>query len=347
VAVARAEGKRRKERQDRKAAPAPEAKAEAASAGARKDRAAHERGTERPTPRREVVCADALEWLRPGAIPEGAFVLTGIPDVCEVQNTTKTLKDWEEWFVRAARSVLEALPSRGFVVFVQTDIREPGHGQVSKLALVLRAAAEVEGVQFLWHKVAHFGTVDESCQGCVKFSHMICFRRRPTAAEEADAQALVPEPICGVPDVLWRGLKPRGLKNAVRCFGVNMTRVVLMWAARQLGADTVVDPFCGAGTVLAVGNALGLHAIGVDISPRRVKQAGVLDGEALLSYERDVVSAARAASPLQSPAGEMRGSGVKMSGRTRKQALSGFRGMSKTLLKGGAAAKAKAPPPGL
>ena len=36
---------------------------------------------------------------------------------------------------------------------------------------------------------------------------------------------------------------------------------------------TIVDPFCGWGTVLAVANALGLDAVGVDVSARMCKRA--------------------------------------------------------------------------
>ena len=36
---------------------------------------------------------------------------------------------------------------------------------------------------------------------------------------------------------------------------------------------TIVDPFCGYGTVLAVANALGMGAIGVDLSARMCKRA--------------------------------------------------------------------------
>merc|ERR1712228_714100 len=87
-----------------------------------------------------------------------------------------------------------------------------------------------------------------------------------------------------VPDLVERGHKPSGLKKSARCMGVNATLSVLNWALRHLhGIDCVVDPFCGAGTVLAVGNALGLHAVGVDISPLRVKQAKALDSKALLA----------------------------------------------------------------
>ena len=40
---------------------------------------------------------------------------------------------------------------------------------------------------------------------------------------------------------------------------------------------TVVDPFCGWGTVLAVANALGLDAVGVDIAPRMCGRARKLE----------------------------------------------------------------------
>jgi tRNA G10 N-methylase Trm11 len=35
----------------------------------------------------------------------------------------------------------------------------------------------------------------------------------------------------------------------------------------------VVDPFCGYGTILAVANAQGLDAIGVELSGKRVRKA--------------------------------------------------------------------------
>jgi tRNA G10 N-methylase Trm11 len=41
----------------------------------------------------------------------------------------------------------------------------------------------------------------------------------------------------------------------------------------ETSTRTVVDPFCGWGTVLAVANALGLDAVGVDIAPRMCGRA--------------------------------------------------------------------------
>jgi len=282
-------------------------------------------------PSRDVTCADALDWLsKPGAVPLGAVVLTGIPDACEVRNFAPTHDAWERWFLRAAGSVLVALPPHGVVIFVQTDDRDAIRGQISKFALVMRAAAEhSQSVKLLWHRVVHFGTVDEGCHGCVKFSHLICFRKntplqsnepleKPASAINGGEKL---EPVHGLPDVLWRGIKPRGL-NAARSFGAHMTRIILQWTVRQLGVHTVVDPFCGAGTVLAVANVLGLHAVGVDISSKRTKQAQTMDGEELLAYESEVVTAACAQGSVP---GNSAAQGVKFSGRSHRQVLSRFR----------------------
>jgi DNA modification methylase len=41
----------------------------------------------------------------------------------------------------------------------------------------------------------------------------------------------------------------------------------------ETSTRVVVDPFCGSGTLLAVANALGLDAIGVDRSARACSAA--------------------------------------------------------------------------
>jgi len=41
----------------------------------------------------------------------------------------------------------------------------------------------------------------------------------------------------------------------------------------ETSARRVVDPFCGQGTVLAVANALGLDALGVELSGKRCRAA--------------------------------------------------------------------------
>ena len=58
--------------------------------------------------------------------------------------------------------------------------------------------------------------------------------------------------------------------------GVNACLDACRFVRKDTPSRTVVDPFCGWGTVLAVANALGLDAIGVDCSARMCKKARAL-----------------------------------------------------------------------
>eukprot|EP00927_Polykrikos_kofoidii_P053689 TRINITY_DN48254_c0_g1_i1.p1 TRINITY_DN48254_c0_g1~~TRINITY_DN48254_c0_g1_i1.p1 ORF type:complete len:385 (-),score=51.66 TRINITY_DN48254_c0_g1_i1:37-1161(-) len=282
--------------------------------------------------RREVVCSDAIQWLKtPGVVHRGALVFTSLPDVSEVREFAPTVEAWEAWFVDAVKHVLLALPPGGLAVFYQTDIRIPGRGQVSKSFAVLRAAAELGSgatASLRWHKIVHFENVDKAAQNSatVKYTHLMCFCRDD--GETSQAKEFVDDTVGEfgglIPDIVGRGQKPWGIKNAARCMGAGVVYTVLNAAIKRLPqVDTVIDPFCGAGTVLAVSNALGLHAIGVDISPRRVKQAKSLDGARLLAgrpreekqpEKRGKVSTARGSSGRGSNGGVGRSGGGKSAG---------------------------------
>ena len=49
-----------------------------------------------------------------------------------------------------------------------------------------------------------------------------------------------------------------------------------MQLRRRRCNEPIVDPFCGVGTVLAVANAFGLDAVGVERSTKRSAQARLL-----------------------------------------------------------------------
>jgi hypothetical protein len=58
--------------------------------------------------------------------------------------------------------------------------------------------------------------------------------------------------------------------------GVEACAVACRYLVAHTPTRTIVDPFCGRGTVLAVANALGLDAIGVDIGAKRCRTARAL-----------------------------------------------------------------------
>jgi hypothetical protein len=181
-------------------------------------------------------------------------MVTSLPDVSEL--SSHNVKSWKDWFIRAARLVLSCTPDDGVAVFYQTDIKHEGTW-VDKAHLVL-TAADNEGSALLWHKVVCRSPAGSTTFGRPAYAHMLCFSRgiRLTTAQST-------------PDVLVSA----GAMTWPRAMGLSSCSAACDFVLRHTRSTTVVDPFCGIGTVLAVANAKGLHAVGVELSAKRARQA--------------------------------------------------------------------------
>jgi hypothetical protein len=207
-------------------------------------------------PSRQVHHADALAWL-PDADLSGCSVITSLPDVSEVPMPFDT---WRAWFVDAARLVLERTPDDSVAMFYQSDIRHDGRW-VDKGHLVQRAADDAS-VSLLFHKIVHRRQAGTLTRGRASYSHLLAFSRtlRPSLKDVT-------------PDVLLSA----GEMPTPKSMGVVACTEAVRFVVKETSTRTIVDPFCGAGTVLAVANALGLDAIGVDLSTRACRKARSLE----------------------------------------------------------------------
>ena len=71
------------------------------------------------------------------------------------------------------------------------------------------------------------------------------------------------------PDVL----PELGEMTWARAMGLAAAEFAVQWLKEHGNARSVVDPFCGVGTALAVANKLGLDAIGVELAQGRAQKA--------------------------------------------------------------------------
>lgn len=217
-------------------------------------------GVALPGPQRTVHHADAIPWLqqaRAAGALAGCSVVTSLPDVSEIP--ALGFAAWQTWFQDTAALVLESVPDDGVAIFFQSDIRHDGVW-VDKGQLVSRAA-ERTGRALLFHKIVCRKPPGTITRSRASYAHMLCFSRsiRP-GAERATA------------DVLADG----GFKPGTKAMGVNACIDAVRFIRDETRTRTVVDPFCGFGTVLAVANAMGLDAVGVDLSARMCRRSRAL-----------------------------------------------------------------------
>jgi hypothetical protein len=186
----------------------------------------------------------------------GACAVTSLPDVSEIGTS---LPAWRAWFLEAVRLVIDAVPAESAAIFFQSDIKRDGEW-IDKGALVTRAAEEA-GARVLFHKIVCRRPPGLLTAGRPGFTHLIAVSRAMKCPD-----------VLPIPDVIVDA----GAQKWVRAMGVRAAGHAVRFARDQAGARIVFDPFCGVGTVLAVANALGLDALGVERARKRAAQARAL-----------------------------------------------------------------------
>ena len=189
--------------------------------------------------------------------------MTSLPDYSEFSHLS--LNDWKLWFVNAAKLVLMTCPDDGMTLFFQTDIKVDG-AWIDK-GFLCQQAAEAIGCELIAHKIICRLPPGTTTQGRPAYSHLVCFSKKiriPLSKSSSDVL-----PIAG--KTTW-----------TRGMGVNACRLACEMILQNTETRTIVDPFCGHGTVLAVANSMGLNAIGVELSRKRVKKAQNLTLEKLV-----------------------------------------------------------------
>jgi len=209
------------------------------------------------TPPRTVHTADGLQWLRDNPLPFDHAILTSLPDSSELRRLP--FEQWQSWFVTAATLVIHATSARSAAIFYQTDVKRDGRW-VDKAFLVQQGALATN-VPLVFHKIVCRAPAGVATHGRPGYAHLLAFSRElRDDSEQATADVL-----------------PRlGTMTWPRAIGLDAAFAAVTWLRDRARARTIVDPFCGVGTALAVANRLGLHAIGVEINPGRAERARTL-----------------------------------------------------------------------
>lgn len=192
--------------------------------------------------------------MRTTPLPEHAAIVTSLPDSSEVPSLG--FEGWRTWFIETSALICRSVPESSVAVFFQTDVKRDGTW-VDKGHLVSQGADRAL-VSCLWHKIVCRAPAGQTTFGRPGYAHLLCF-----------SKSLRLEKGQSSPDVLPR----LGQMTWARAMGVEACEAVVRFLQMYTGCSTLVDPFCGVGTMLAVANRVGLDAIGVELSAKRAEKA--------------------------------------------------------------------------
>lgn len=205
---------------------------------------------------RTVHCGDGMAFLATPLPPDHA-VVTSLPDHSELPSLG--VAGWRSWFIDTVALACRAVADDAVAIFFQTDVKHDGRW-IDKGYLVARGADDA-GAALLWHKIVCRAPPGTVTFGRPSYAHLLCASRNLRLAPGQSSADVLPR---------------LGAMPWSRAMGADACAAVARFLLDHTACRTVVDPFCGVGTMLAAANAAGLDAIGVERSPRRAARARTL-----------------------------------------------------------------------
>jgi hypothetical protein len=205
---------------------------------------------------RTVHQTDGIAWLERSRLPADHALVTSLPDSSEL---SMSFEQWEHWFTQTAALVCRSAAESAVAIFFQTDVKR--EGQWVDKSFLVQQGARAAGVRLLFHKVVCRAPAGVTTFGRPGYAHLLCF-----------SDSLRLSPAQSSADVL----PTLGKMTWARAMGIDACHATCRFLLEHTACRTVVDPFCGVGTMLAAANAHGLAAIGVERSPKRAARARTL-----------------------------------------------------------------------
>ena len=201
---------------------------------------------------------DGVEWLGAQALPADRALVTSLPDSSELPRLG--FDGWRRWFIESVSLACRSVAETSVAIFFQTDVKREG-AWVDKGFLV-GLGAEAAGAACLWHKIVCRAPAGTTTFGRPAYAHLACYSRTLRLEPKQSSADVIPS---------------LGAMPWPRAMGVDACVATCRFLLAHTACRTVVDPFCGLGTMLAVANLHGLDAIGVERSPKRAARARVLE----------------------------------------------------------------------
>ena len=210
---------------------------------------------------RHVFRHNTVEWLRTGRsdagedlLPEGGAynIVTGLPDISEIKPRL-TPAEYEAWCEEMVARLVDGLAPEQVAIFIVTPGRYSGEGgSWLDKGYLCQLGARRARARCVWQKVVLVQDSAGRRRGGVRpgFVNFLCFSRAHRVPADFATVDVLPD---------------RGHMSWSHAIGEAACAAAVEYIVDHVGGP-LVNPFCGYGSALAVANACGIDAYGMDIS---------------------------------------------------------------------------------
>lgn len=199
----------------------------------------------------EIICSDALKWLKSQKDGSLDNIVTGIPDMDEVK---KSPEKYQEFFYQATELIFQKLHPKSYAIFMVTD-RKFQKKWIDKSFLIQLIAMRM-GIPLRWHKIVLLRPVGSTHIQRPTYQHYLCF-----SLESGPGEA--------TPDVMMCGHKSYSNASCPEA-----TAHAIHFLSLYSKNKRIIDPFVGRGTTLIEAKKTGkFSGLGIDLDPKQCRMA--------------------------------------------------------------------------
>jgi len=193
---------------------------------------------------KEIITADANIWLQ--SQKNIKVIITSIPDMDEIN---LSLSEYKQWVKTTAYNLMGSLDNDGIIFFYQTN--RIYNGTIIDKKCLLTGIFIENGFNLILSKIVLRQKPETTNIFRPTYTNLFAFSKRGKLTKRT-------------PDVF-----PIGQMLYKNAMGMNACQLCIDYVKDI--TDTIIDPFCGQGSVLKVAWDNGFNVIGVDIDPKQTK----------------------------------------------------------------------------
>lgn len=199
----------------------------------------------------KILHTDAIEFLKSHDNKSLPTIITGIPDMDEVEMDENKYTLWLE---NVCQLIYNKIRNNEYCIFIQTDRKV--NGQWIDKSYHLQSIGAKCNMKLLWHKIVLYRPVNSIHLQRPTYGHILCFCHQSSSNGPGKQ----------FPDVIEGGKKL--YKNGTSIEPLHY----IMKFCNEKKIKCIIDPFAGYGTISLIAKKYNISSLAIDIDKECIEK---------------------------------------------------------------------------